>query len=32
VPIRRAWDETAFPHATRGFFQFRAAIPALLAA
>jgi len=32
VPIRRTWDEAAFPHATRGFFQFRAAIPALLAA
>lgn len=30
VPIRRAWDEAAFPHATRGFFHFRAAIPALI--
>lgn len=32
VPVRRPWDEAAFPHATRGFFHFRAAIPALLAA
>ncbi len=31
VPIRRHWDEAAWPHATRGFFQFRAHIPALLA-
>ncbi|MFN3370270.1 MAG: DNA photolyase FAD-binding protein, partial [Sphingomonadaceae bacterium] len=32
VPVRRRWDEMAFPHATRGFFQFRAAIPALVSA
>jgi deoxyribodipyrimidine photo-lyase len=30
VPVRRAWDEAAWPHATRGFFQFRTHIPALL--
>lgn len=32
VPVRRQWDEAAFPHATRGFFHFRGHIPALLAA
>ncbi|MGL6042848.1 MAG: FAD-binding domain-containing protein [Sandaracinobacteroides sp.] len=31
VQVRRAWDERAFPHATRGFFQFRTIIPQLLA-
>jgi deoxyribodipyrimidine photo-lyase len=31
VPIRRSWDSEAWPHATRGFFQFRSHIPALLA-
>jgi deoxyribodipyrimidine photo-lyase len=31
VPVRRAWDARAFPHATRGFFAFRAIIPELLA-
>jgi len=28
--VRRAWDEHAWPHATRGFFAFRKRIPALL--
>jgi deoxyribodipyrimidine photo-lyase len=31
LPVRRLWDSQAWPHATRGFFQFRTAIPALLA-
>jgi deoxyribodipyrimidine photo-lyase len=31
IPVRRAWDSRAWPHATRGFFQFRNHIPALLA-
>jgi deoxyribodipyrimidine photo-lyase len=31
VQVRRAWDSAAFPHATRGFFQFRTHIPVLLA-
>jgi deoxyribodipyrimidine photo-lyase len=31
VPVRRAWDSRAFPHATRGFFQFKTHIPGLLA-
>ncbi|MGQ5700828.1 FAD-binding domain-containing protein [Sandaracinobacteroides sp. A072] len=31
VPVRRAWDSAAWPHATRGFFQFKGRIPALLA-
>ncbi len=31
VPFRRSWDSRAWPHATRGFFQFKAHIPALLA-
>ena len=30
--VRRAWDEAAWPHATRGFFQLRTAIPKVLAA
>lgn len=30
--VRRAWDEAAWPHATRGFFQIRAAIPKVLQA
>ena len=25
--VRRSWDEAAWPHATRGFFQLRSAIP-----
>ncbi|MBS3745783.1 MAG: DNA photolyase FAD-binding protein [Wenzhouxiangellaceae bacterium] len=28
--VRRAWDEHAWPHATRGFFPFKKKIPALL--
>ncbi|GJE44560.1 hypothetical protein AEGHOMDF_3749 [Methylobacterium soli] len=28
--LRRAWDEACWPHATRGFFQVRAAIPRIL--
>ncbi|MFN2334320.1 MAG: FAD-binding domain-containing protein [Wenzhouxiangellaceae bacterium] len=28
--VRRAWDENAWPHATRGFFPFKKKIPALL--
>jgi hypothetical protein len=28
--VRRAWDETTWPLATRGFFAFAAKIPALL--
>lgn len=31
VPLRRSWDSRAWPHATRGFFQFRAHIPELVA-
>ncbi len=31
VPVRRAWDEAAWPHATRGFFAFREQIPRLIA-
>lgn len=31
VPVRRRWDSRAWPHATRGFFAFRAHLPALLA-
>ncbi len=31
VPVRRPWDSRAWPHATRGFFQFKAHIPGLLA-
>ncbi len=30
VRIRRAWDEEAWPHSTRGYFQLRSAIPRLL--
>ena len=29
--VRRPWDEAAWPHATRGFFQLRSAIPRILA-
>jgi deoxyribodipyrimidine photo-lyase len=32
MPLRRPWDSAAWPHATRGFFQFRGVIPALVAA
>jgi len=28
--VRRAWDENAWPHATKGFFPFKKKIPALL--
>ena len=28
--VRRAWDDNAWPHATRGFFPFKKKIPALL--
>jgi deoxyribodipyrimidine photo-lyase len=31
-PLRRPWDDLAWPHATRGFFGLAAKIPALLAA
>ena len=30
--LRRAWDEAIWPHATRGFFQVRERIPAILRA
>jgi deoxyribodipyrimidine photo-lyase len=30
VEVRRAWDEMAWPHATKGFFQFRDVIPQLV--
>ena len=29
-PILRDWDRAAWPHATRGFFQFKTKIPSLL--
>ena len=28
--VRRAWDEIAWPHATRGYYQVKTAIPAIL--
>ena len=28
--LTRAWDRAAWPHATKGFFQFREVIPALI--
>ena len=31
VRLRRAWDDVAWPHAKKGFFPFKAAIPKLLA-
>jgi hypothetical protein len=31
VQIRRPWDSRAWPHATRGFFQFKGHIPGLVA-
>ena len=31
VALRRSWDSRAWPHATRGFFQFKGHIPGLLA-
>ena len=30
--LRRAWDSAVWPHATRGFFQVKARIPAILRA
>ncbi|HEX8417660.1 MAG TPA: FAD-binding domain-containing protein, partial [Methylobacterium sp.] len=30
--VRRPWDEAAWPHSTRGFFQLRSAIPKVLRA
>ena len=30
--VRRGWDEAAWPHAARGYFQTRAAIPKVLEA
>ncbi len=30
--VRRLWDEQAWPHARRGYFQIRTAIPAILRA
>ncbi len=30
--VRRQWDSQTWPHATRGFFQVKAAIPAILGA
>jgi deoxyribodipyrimidine photo-lyase len=30
VQIRRPWDSLIWPHATKGFFQVKAAIPAIL--
>jgi len=30
VRLRRSWDTRSWPHATRGFFQFKARIPGLL--
>jgi deoxyribodipyrimidine photo-lyase len=32
IRARRPWDSRAWPHATHGFFRFRDAIPALIAA
>nr|WP_296750551.1 FAD-binding domain-containing protein [Thioalkalivibrio sp.] len=31
VPLRRPWDDLAWPHATHGFFRFRQQIPQLIA-
>ena len=30
--VRRRWDDAAWPRATRGYFQMKAAIPAILQA
>ncbi|TVQ75060.1 MAG: DNA photolyase FAD-binding protein [Chromatiaceae bacterium] len=30
IPLRREWDELAWPHATHGFFRFKRQIPDLL--
>jgi deoxyribodipyrimidine photo-lyase len=32
TPVRRAWDDFAWPYATKGFFAFRQCIPELVAA
>jgi deoxyribodipyrimidine photo-lyase len=32
VRLRRAWDDAVWPHATRGFFQVKGRIPAILRA
>ncbi len=31
VPIRRAWDEAHWPHATRGYFPFKEKLPKTIA-
>lgn len=31
VQVRRSWDSRFWPHATKGFFPFKAAIPGILA-
>jgi len=31
VPVRRAWDSAAWPHAGKGFFAFKDKIPGLIA-
>ncbi|MFK7868439.1 MAG: FAD-binding domain-containing protein [Roseobacter sp.] len=31
VPLMRAYDQTAWPHATKGFFPFKAKIPQMIA-
>jgi deoxyribodipyrimidine photo-lyase len=31
VRLRRAWDDAAWPHARKGFFPFKSAVPKLLA-
>ncbi|WP_018939067.1 MULTISPECIES: FAD-binding domain-containing protein [unclassified Thioalkalivibrio] len=31
IPLRRMWDDLAWPHATHGFFRFKRQIPELLA-
>ena len=30
--LRRSWDSLSWPHATRGFFKMKSAIPSILAA
>jgi deoxyribodipyrimidine photo-lyase len=30
VPVRRAWDSAAWPHASKGFFAFKDKIPGLI--
>ncbi|WP_019022470.1 FAD-binding domain-containing protein [Thioalkalivibrio sp. ALE23] len=31
IPLRRTWDDLAWPHATHGFFRFKRQLPELLA-